>query len=148
MESRVASACVRMRASVLHNWSLRFSNSSDSQQVILLGRCREPVLERGVRQCDQSLCSLRGGEPLQICNAVFGNYVVNIGAWCCYRTGKSRHNLANLAVLDRRLEGDERHSSLGLNGALDKLELSAGRSELMPIHVFRIAGAGEVHFDR
>src|SRR6202453_4827760 len=72
MESRVASACVRMRASVLHNWSLRFSNSSDSQQVTLLGRCREPVLERGVRQCDQSLCSLRKGEPLQICNAVFG----------------------------------------------------------------------------
>src|SRR4029077_4823464 len=128
--------------------SLRCSNSSDSQQVILLGRCREPVPERGVRQCDQSLCSLRRGEPLQIGNAVFGNYVVNIGARCCYRTRESRHNFADLALLDRRLEGDERHSSLGRIGTSDKVELSAGGSELMAPHVFRVAGSRQVHFNR
>src|SRR5580658_8984093 len=114
----------------------------------LLGRGSKPVSEIRMRQSDQSLCSLRRGEPLQICNAVFGNYVMNIGARCCYRTGESRHNFADLALLDRRLEGDERQSSLGRISTSDKVELAAGGSELMPIHVFRIAGAGEVHFAR
>src|ERR1700733_7711004 len=128
--------------------SLHSPSCSDSQKMHLLGRGRKPVSEIRVRQSDQSLCSLCRGEPLQICNAVFGNYVMNICARCCYRTGKSRHNFANLAVLDRRLEGDERHSPLGGIGTSEKVELSAGRSELVPIHVFRIAGASEVHFDR
>jgi hypothetical protein len=39
----------------------------------LLGRGRKPVSEIRVRQSDQSLSSLRRGEPLQICNAVLGN---------------------------------------------------------------------------
>src|ERR1700689_4133703 len=108
----------------------------------LLGRGSKPVSEIRVRQSDQSLCSLRRGEPLQISNAVFGNYVMNICARCCNRPGESRDNFADLAILDRRLEGDKRHSSLGRIGTSDKVELSAGGSELMPIHVFRIAGTG------
>ena len=74
--------------------SLKFSN-----QVHVFRCRRELFLERGMRQGDQSLRPLRGGEALQIRDAVFGNYIMNICTRCRDRTGKPRDNLVILPSL-------------------------------------------------
>src|ERR1700740_1420991 len=114
----------------------------------LLGSCRQPVSKVWMGQADQSLGSLSRREPLQICAAVLGDYVMDICARCRDRARKPRDNLADLAVLDRRLEGDEGHSSLGGIGSSDEIELAAGGGKLMASYVLRVAGPCQVHFNR
>src|SRR6202453_691151 len=73
---------------------------------------------------------------------------MNICARCRDWARKPGDNLADLAVLDRRLEGDERHSTLGRIRAPDEVELPARGGKLMAPYVFGVAGPGQIHFDR
>src|ERR1700689_3542479 len=73
---------------------------------------------------------------------------MNICARCRDWARKPGDNLANLAGLDRRLEGDERHSTLGRIRAPDEVELPARGGKLMAPYVFGVAGPGQIHFDR
>src|ERR1700691_3066126 len=73
---------------------------------------------------------------------------MNICARCRDWARKPGDNLADLDALARRLEGDERHSTLGRIRAPDKVELPARGGKLMAPYVFGVAGPGQIHFDR
>src|SRR6202453_2615911 len=72
---------------------------------------------------------------------------MNTSARCRYRTGKPGDNLTDLAILDLRLEGNEGHSALARIGASYKVELSAGRGELVTVYILRVASLCQVHLD-
>ena len=95
----------------------------DSNQMRLPGRGRQIVPKNRVRKSDQGVRPLSGGKSLQIHNTVFGDDVMNIRARCSDRAGEPRHNLADPATLDGRLERDEGHPTPGRVGASYEIEL-------------------------